>query len=81
MPLLISGVKYFLITELADVIGVTRQTLWRWRRACKIPQGHKYRGRNIVFTEEEAHLIQLYSNRLEPISISSVSEHSEINEA
>lgn len=81
MPLFICGVKYFLITELADNVGVTRQTLWRWRRACKIPQGHKYRGRNIVFTEKEVHLIQRYSNRLEPIVISETNEHSEINEA
>jgi hypothetical protein len=45
---------------------VTRQTLWRWRRQGKIPKGSLYRGKDLVFTLEEASDIRRYANRLEP---------------
>ena len=68
MSLIISGATYFLMNELAESIGVSRQTLWRWLQSKKIPRGHKFQGRFIVFSEEEASTIKQYSNMLEPIT-------------
>lgn len=66
MPLQIEGVEYFTAADIQREVGVVRQTLWRWRRARKIPQGRRYRDKTIVFTRAELEAILEYSNRLEP---------------
>lgn len=66
MPIRIEGVDYFTAADIHREIGVARQTLWRWRKAGKIPQGRRYRDRQIVFTREEVKSIREYSSRLEP---------------
>lgn len=66
MPIQIEGVEYFTAADIQRSIGVVRQTLWRWRRARKIPQGRRYRDKSIVFTGEEVEAIREFSNRLEP---------------
>lgn len=66
MPLEIAGVPYFNAADIQRDVGVARQTLWRWRKAGKIPQGRRYRDRQVVFTEQEVRAIREYSNRLEP---------------
>ena len=53
MPTEIQGVPYFTHTEIADQMGVRRETLWRWRREGKVPQGSKFRGKQVLFTEAE----------------------------
>jgi hypothetical protein len=63
---LIDGVTYYVAAEICRDLGVARQTLWRWRDARKIPAGHRYRGYQILFTEEEVVTIRQYANRLEP---------------
>jgi predicted DNA-binding transcriptional regulator AlpA len=67
MPVEINGTRYLQVTEVADTVGVTRQTLWRWRRDGVIPVGRKYRGRQIIYTQSEVELIQLFAERIEPI--------------
>jgi hypothetical protein len=67
MPIERAGVTYFKLTELAKALEVSRQTLWRWRQEDKIPLGHLYRGRQVLFSEEEAMRIREYANRIEPI--------------
>lgn len=67
MPIQIEGVEYFTAADIQRQIGVVRQTLWRWRRARKIPQGRRYRDKTIVFTLAEVEVIRDYSNRLEPV--------------
>jgi hypothetical protein len=66
MPIEIEGVEYFTAIDIQREVGVVRQTLWRWRRARKIPQGRRYRDKTIVFTRAEMDAIREYSNRLEP---------------
>lgn len=66
MSISIEGVKYFTAADIHRELGVIRQTLWRWRKARMIPQGRRYRGRQVVFTREEVEAIRDYSNRLEP---------------
>jgi hypothetical protein len=66
----IKEIDYFSATDIQREIGVVRQTLWRWRKAKKIPQGRLYRGRQVVFTRQEVEAIREYANRLEPAELS-----------
>jgi predicted DNA-binding transcriptional regulator AlpA len=66
MPIRIERAEYFTAADVQRTLGVVRQTLWRWRRDRKVPQGRRYRGRTIVYTREEVKVIREYSNRLEP---------------
>ena len=66
MPIEIEGVRYFSAADIHRDVGVPRQTLWRWRKEGKIPQGRRYRDRQIVFTQEEVTAIRGYANRLGP---------------
>jgi predicted DNA-binding transcriptional regulator AlpA len=56
------------MTEVAESIGVSRVTLWRWRSDGKIPQGHRLRGRQVIFTRGEAEAIRDFALRVEPIA-------------
>lgn len=69
MPIEIGGVTYFSAADIHRQIKVARQTLWRWRKARKIPQGRRYRDRQVVFTKEEVEAIQDYANRLAPAEL------------
>jgi len=66
----IKEIDYFSAADIQQEIGVVRQTLWRWRKAKKIPQGRLYRGRQVVFTRQEVEAIGEYANRLEPAELS-----------
>lgn len=67
MPIEIEAITYFSAVDIHRQLGVTRQTLWRWRKTGKIPQGRRYRERRIVFTQQEVEAIRSYANRLEPV--------------
>lgn len=67
MGLEIEGTPYLAANELLAELDITRQTLWRWRRSGRIPQGHRYRDGKVVFTQAEADEIRRYANRIEPI--------------
>lgn len=67
MPILIDRIEYFTASDIQRDLGVARQTLWRWRKGGKIPQGRRYRDRQVVFTRQEVDAIREYSNRLEPV--------------
>ena len=63
----IDGNSYYTAAHVAKVLGISRQTLWRWRQEGRIPPGHRYRGRQVVFTEDELTVIRDFANRIEPI--------------
>ncbi len=67
MPVQIGAVSYFTNNEVSEELGVTRQTLWRWREKGRIPSGVRYRTRQVLFTAEEVAVIREYANKLEPI--------------
>lgn len=66
MPIEIGGITYFTLAEVANQVGVSRQTLWRWRRGTSIPQGYRYRTRQVLFSAAELQAITEYANRIEP---------------
>ena len=66
MPTKIQGKTYYSAAEICRKMGVTRQTLWRWRRERKVPIGRRYRGHRVVFTRKEVAAIREYAVRLEP---------------
>lgn len=71
MPVEIQGSKYFTNSEVSAELGVSRQTLWRWREKGRIPTGLRYRTRQVLFTLDEVDAIKLYANHLEPIELGS----------
>lgn len=75
MPIEVSGELFSTLTEVADFVDVTRQTIWRWRKAGKIPDGRKYRGREVLFNQDEVESIYNYANRLEPGDLAPEFEH------
>jgi hypothetical protein len=67
IPMEIRGVNYLSAADITKEIGISRQTMWRWRQEGKIPPGHRFRDGKILFTEEEAIAIRQYANRVDPI--------------
>ena len=63
----VNGVIYTGASDIAEELGISRQTLWRWRQEQKIPQGHRYRERHVVFSETEVDEIRSFANKIEPI--------------
>ena len=63
----VNGVPYICLTDLLRELGISRQTLWRWRQEGKIPAGSRYRDRQVLFTPSEVEQIRGFANRLEPI--------------
>jgi predicted DNA-binding transcriptional regulator AlpA len=69
MPLTIEGVEFFTTTEVTKMVGVSRQTLWRWRAEGDVPLGRRYRRKSVVFTRTEVDEIVAFANRIEPIAV------------
>jgi transposase-like protein len=63
----LNGQEYLPSGELAQELGISRQTLWRWRKQGKVPAGHKYRDGQILFTTEEVSRIREYAYQVEPV--------------
>ena len=65
MPIEIEGVEYFSAADIHRTLRIARQTLWRWRKSRKIPQGRRYCDVQIVFARQKLEVIRGYANRLE----------------
>ena len=69
MPVQVEGELYYTNSEVSEELGVTRQTLWRWREKGNIPTGLRYRTRQVLFKLEELEEIRQFANRLMPIEL------------
>ena len=66
MPVRISGDEYLTLNEVCRHVGISRQTLWRWRQEDKVPVGKRLRGRQLVFSHDDATKIEQHATHLEP---------------
>ncbi len=64
----IGGEIYYEAKEVVGAVGVSRQTLWTWRKEQLIPLGSKYRNR-VVFSEREVSAIEAHAARIEPVAL------------
>jgi predicted DNA-binding transcriptional regulator AlpA len=64
----VNGIKYLSLAEVSADLRISRQTVWRWRQQGKIPGGHRFRNRQVVFSMDEVEAIREYANRIEPIN-------------
>lgn len=68
VPTKIEEIEFFTQSEVADLLGVDRTTLWRWRKHGKVPPGRRFRGSQVLYTRAEVKRIKEYSHRMEPIT-------------
>ena len=71
MGLEVGGITYLTADEVAERAAVSRQTLWRWRQDGHVPAGRRYRGRRLLFTEDELGQVLEFAHRMEPAEIGS----------
>jgi predicted DNA-binding transcriptional regulator AlpA len=65
MPVSIRDQLYFSVNEVLADTGISRQTLWRWRQDGKVPAGHRFRDRQILFDEEQFEAIRTFATHIE----------------
>lgn len=65
MPVELNNRLYFSVNEVLGDTGVSRQTLWRWRQDGKVPRGHRFRDRQVLFDEGEFQAIRSYATHVE----------------
>jgi predicted site-specific integrase-resolvase len=65
MPVLINGTEYLSAAEMMRELGISRQTLYRWRQEGKVPSGHRFRDGKILFTREQADEIRDFALHVE----------------
>ena len=58
MSRVIDGIRYYTATEVARELGVSRQTIWRWRREARIPPGNRFRDGQVMFAESELQAVR-----------------------
>ena len=63
----IDGVVYLTAGEVARSLGITRQTLWRWRRDGKVPPGRTNRNGQLLFTVDDLRRMLDHSLAVEPL--------------
>ena len=66
MPTTVSATIFLSASEVANLAGVSRQSLWRWKKAGLVPAGRRYRGRELLYTRDEVEAIVAHAHRLEP---------------
>lgn len=68
----IGSADYVDAVNLIEHLGITRQTLWNWRRTGKVPVGFHYRNR-VVFSKVEVREIEAHAHQLAPAELSMAS--------
>lgn len=71
---LVAGRPFFSAADVARNLGISRQTLWRWRSAGLVPQGHRHRTGAILFDQAELDAICAYATQLTPLEASRVAK-------
>ena len=71
MAISVDGVTYYTMKDIVNSLSITRQTLWRWRLERKVPIGHRFRDKQLLFTKSEFEIIKDFANRIEPTSVTS----------
>lgn len=71
MPIAIEGEPFYTTKEVMESLGISRQTLWRWRSTGRVPKGRRFRDGQTIFSEAEWNSIRVYANSVEPIDLSS----------
>lgn len=65
-PVEVAGTRYYSVAQVAELLGISRSSLWRWRRDELVPQGQKHRRTGkVLFTREEFDQIRAYAEQLE----------------
>ena len=59
--------KHITAAEACESLSISRQTLWRWRKAGVVPKGGLLRRKTVVFTEQEFAEIQAYALQIVPL--------------
>jgi len=70
----VDGAPYYSAAHVARSLGVSRQTLWRWRLAEKIPAGHRFRNNKVLFSAADLARIKAFAVHFEPATPGSRSE-------
>jgi transposase-like protein len=79
-PIVIGSIRYYAAADIARALGISRQTLWRWRRAKAIPLGRRFRDGRILYTIAEVEAIKEHATRLEPVGLGSPSHPARVRE-
>lgn len=66
VPTTLHDTTFLSASEVAGLAGVSRQSLWRWKKAGLVPPGRRYRGREFLYTRAELEAVFAYAHRLEP---------------
>jgi hypothetical protein len=74
----IGNQTYYEATEVLRVIGVSRQTLWSWRRGKLIPPGNRFRNR-IVFSKLDFAAIVSHAAKIEPVDFGETKTQLKLN--
>lgn len=69
MPLTVDAITYYTMKDAVDLLSITRQTLWRWRREGKVPQGRLFRRRRLLFSQSEFGQIEAFANKMESLPV------------
>lgn len=65
MTMQLQGRIYFTTAEVLAMAQVSRQTFWRWRSEGKIPAGHRFRAKHLLFTAEDLEIIREHAFRVD----------------
>ncbi|OZC01283.1 helix-turn-helix transcriptional regulator [Rubricoccus marinus] len=66
MPTVVHDTTFLTASMVADLVGISRQSLWRWKKAGLVPAGRRYRGRELFYTRDEVEAIYAHAHSLEP---------------
>ena len=65
MSLKMKEVDFFISTEVARNLGISQQTLSRWRADGHVPIRRLFRRKSVVFTRGEVNRIAAFANNLD----------------